>query len=131
MEDEAKEYFLEIRPTDQLEWSRCHTNAVIQTSFTVMGLKSMATYWVRVTATNEGGEGLPQALDNYITAMPPPGEHQCNLLTNIFALCFFKLVFVFFLFAVKPKFTDSKMKNFMVVKAGNTVRVSVSFEVQF
>ncbi|XP_056605985.1 immunoglobulin-like and fibronectin type III domain-containing protein 1 [Triplophysa dalaica] len=101
VEDEAKEYFLEIRPTDQLEWSRCHTNAVIQTSFTVMGLKSMASYWVRVTATNEGGEGLPQALDNYITAMPPP---------------------------VKPKFTDSKMKNFMVVIAGNTVRVSVSFE---
>ncbi|XP_057194214.1 immunoglobulin-like and fibronectin type III domain-containing protein 1 [Triplophysa rosa] len=101
VEDEAKEYCLEIRPTDQLEWSRCHTNAVIQTSFTVMGLKSMATYWVRVTATNEGGEGLPQALDNYITAMPPP---------------------------VIPKFTDSKMKNFMVVKAGNTVRVSVSFE---
>lgn len=36
-----------------------------------------------------------------------------------------------FVFAVKPKFTDSKMKNFMVVKAGNTMRVSVSFEVQY
>ncbi|XP_073726521.1 immunoglobulin-like and fibronectin type III domain-containing protein 1 [Misgurnus anguillicaudatus] len=101
VEDEAKGYFLEIRPTDQLDWSRCNTNAVIQTSFTIVGLKSMASYWVRVIATNEGGEGLPQGLDNYIIAMPPP---------------------------VKPKFTDSKMKSFMVVKAGNTVRVSVSFE---
>ncbi|XP_050967672.1 immunoglobulin-like and fibronectin type III domain-containing protein 1 [Labeo rohita] len=100
-EDEAKGYFVEIRPTDQLEWSRCNTNAVIQTSFTVVGLKSLATYWVRVIAVNEGGEGLPQSLDNYIIAMPPP---------------------------VKPKFTDKKMKSFMVVKAGNTVRVSVSFE---
>ncbi|XP_016374569.1 immunoglobulin-like and fibronectin type III domain-containing protein 1 isoform X2 [Sinocyclocheilus rhinocerous] len=100
-EDEAKGYFVEIRPTDQLEWSRSNTNAVIQTSFTAVGLKSMAMYWVRVIAVNEGGEGLPQSFDNYIIAMPPP---------------------------VKPKFTDKKMKSFMVVKAGNTVRVSVSFE---
>ncbi|XP_051754231.1 LOW QUALITY PROTEIN: immunoglobulin-like and fibronectin type III domain-containing protein 1 [Ctenopharyngodon idella] len=100
-EDEAKGYFVEIRPADQHEWSRYNTNTVIQTSFTVVGLKSMAMYWVRVIATNEGGEGLPQSFDNYIIAMPPP---------------------------VKPKFTDKKMKSFMVVKAGNTVRVSVSFE---
>ncbi|KAG1938947.1 immunoglobulin-like and fibronectin type III domain-containing protein [Pimephales promelas] len=100
-EDEAKGYFVEIRPAEQVEWSRYNTNAVIQTSLTVVGLKSMAMYWVRVIATNEGGEGLPQSFDNYIIAMPPP---------------------------VKPKFTDKKMKSFMVVKAGNTVRVSVSFE---
>ncbi|TRY89362.1 hypothetical protein DNTS_015301 [Danionella cerebrum] len=92
-EDEAKAYFVEIRPSDQLEWSRCNTNAVIQTSFTIVGLKSMAMYWVRVIAANEGGEGLPQGFDNYIIAMPP---------------------------AVKPKFTDKKLKSFMVVKAGNT-----------
>ncbi|XP_060775407.1 immunoglobulin-like and fibronectin type III domain-containing protein 1 isoform X2 [Neoarius graeffei] len=101
MEDEVKGYFVEIRPTDQMEWSRCNTNAIIQTSFTITGLKSLATYWVRVIATNEGGEGQPQGFDNYITAMPPP---------------------------LKPKFTDRKMKNFMVVKAGNTVRFTVGFE---
>lgn len=78
VEDEAKGYFLEIRPTGQLEWSRCNTSAVIQTSFTAGGLKSMAAYWLRVIATNEGGEGLPEALDNYITAMPPPGKHLHN-----------------------------------------------------
>nr|XP_021333032.1 immunoglobulin-like and fibronectin type III domain-containing protein 1 [Danio rerio] len=72
-EDEAKGYFVEIRPAEQLEWSRCNTNAVNQTSFTVVGLKSMAMYWVQVIATNEGGEGLPQSFDNYIIAMPPPG----------------------------------------------------------
>lgn len=73
-EDEAKGYFVEIRPAEQVEWSRYNTNAVIQTSFTVVGLKSMAMYWVRVIATNEGGEGLPQSFDNYIIAMPPPGK---------------------------------------------------------
>ncbi|XP_062853503.1 immunoglobulin-like and fibronectin type III domain-containing protein 1 [Trichomycterus rosablanca] len=101
IEDEAKGYFVEIRPVDQLDWSRCNTNATIKTSFTVAGLKSLAKYWVRVIATNEGGEGLPQAFDKYVIAMPPP---------------------------VKPKFTDRKMKNFMVVKAGDTVRVSIRFE---
>ncbi|KAK3574167.1 hypothetical protein QTP86_003453 [Hemibagrus guttatus] len=101
VEDEVKGYFVEIRPTDQMEWSRCKTNSIVQTSFTITGLKPLATYWVRVIAINEGGEGEPQGFNNYITAMPPP---------------------------VKPKFTDRKMKNFMVVKAGNTVRVSICFE---
>ncbi|XP_049335126.1 immunoglobulin-like and fibronectin type III domain-containing protein 1 [Astyanax mexicanus] len=101
VEDDAKGYFVEIRPTDQLEWSQCNMSAVVQTSFTVVGLKSLATYWVRVIATNEGGEGLPQGFDNYIIAMPPP---------------------------VKPKFTDKKMKSFIVVKSGNTVRVNIRFE---
>ncbi|KAL7833031.1 hypothetical protein SRHO_G00300490, partial [Serrasalmus rhombeus] len=100
-EDEAKGYFVEIRPTDQLEWNRCNASAVVQTSFTVVGLKALAAYWVRVIATNEGGEGLPRGFDNYVIAMPPP---------------------------VKPKFTDRKMKSFIVVKAGNTVRVNIRFE---
>ncbi|KAK7916433.1 hypothetical protein WMY93_012194 [Mugilogobius chulae] len=61
------------------------------------GSQSMAMYWVRVVATNEGGDGEPQELDNYIIAMPPP---------------------------VRPQFTDRKIKNFMVMKAGNSVRVN-------
>ncbi|XP_066520128.1 immunoglobulin-like and fibronectin type III domain-containing protein 1 [Hoplias malabaricus] len=101
VEDEAKGYFVEIRPTDQLEWNRCNSSAVTQTFFTVVGLKSLAMYWVRVIATNEGGEGLPHGFEKYIIAMPPP---------------------------VKPKFTDRKLKSFMVVKAGNTVRVNIRFE---
>ncbi|XP_053354707.1 immunoglobulin-like and fibronectin type III domain-containing protein 1 [Clarias gariepinus] len=101
IEDEVKGYFVEIRPTDQIEWSRCNTNAIVQTSFTVTGLKPLNSYWVRVIATNEGGEGPPKVFDNYTVAMPPP---------------------------VKPKFTERKMKNVMVVKAGNTVRASIPFE---
>lgn len=30
---------------------------------------------------------------------------------------------------VKPKFTDRKMKSFMVVRAGHSVRVNINFEV--
>lgn len=74
VQDEAKGYFVEIRPAENPEWGRCNSTAIITTSYNIMGLKSMAMYWVRVLATNEGGDGEPQELNNYIIAMPPPGE---------------------------------------------------------
>lgn len=74
VEDEAKGYFVEIRPAENTEWDRCNSNLITMTSYTVKGLKSLAMYWVRAIATNDGGEGEPQELDNYILAMPPPGE---------------------------------------------------------
>ena len=76
MEDEAKGYFVEIRPIENPEWIRCNTNYVTHTSFTVIGLKAMAMYWVRVIAINDGGEGEPHGFDDYIIAMPPPGNHS-------------------------------------------------------
>ncbi|XP_042563610.1 immunoglobulin-like and fibronectin type III domain-containing protein 1 [Clupea harengus] len=101
VQDEAKGYFLEVRPAESLEWNRSTTTPIILTSNTVKGLKAMAMYWVRVIATNEGGDGVPTDLDNYILAMPPP---------------------------VRPKFTTRNMQSFMVVRAGNTVRISLTFE---
>ncbi|XP_045078777.1 immunoglobulin-like and fibronectin type III domain-containing protein 1 isoform X4 [Coregonus clupeaformis] len=101
VEDEAKGYFVEIRPAESPEWDRCNNNPITMTSFTVKGMKSMAMYWVRVIATNDGGEGKPQELDNYILAMPPP---------------------------VRPRFTDQKVKSFMVVQAGNSARFNMNFE---
>ncbi|XP_053492546.1 immunoglobulin-like and fibronectin type III domain-containing protein 1.1 isoform X4 [Ictalurus furcatus] len=99
-QDEAKGYFVEIRPAESTEWNRCNTNAIIMTSYTVKGLKSMAMYWVRVIAVNEGGAGEPQELNNYILAMPPP---------------------------VRPRFTDARIKSFMIVKAGNSGRFTINY----
>uniref|UniRef100_A0A3P9HLQ3 Immunoglobulin like and fibronectin type III domain containing 1, tandem duplicate 2 n=1 Tax=Oryzias latipes TaxID=8090 RepID=A0A3P9HLQ3_ORYLA len=100
IQDEAKGYFVEIRQADSLEWSRCNTTPCIVTSFNVRGLRSMEMYWIRVITANDGGEGPPEELPNYVLAMPSP---------------------------VRPKFTK-RMKNFMVVKAGNSVRITVNFE---
>lgn len=75
VQDEVKGYYVEIRPAENTEWARCNSNVIITTSYTILGLKSMAMYWVRVIATNEGGDGKPQDLDNYIIAMPPPGRN--------------------------------------------------------
>lgn len=75
VEDEAEGYYVEIRPVEGLEWTRCNATPIIRTSYTVLGLKAMAPYWVRVIATNYGGDGEPLGFDNYIIAMPPPGEN--------------------------------------------------------
>ncbi|KAM6980872.1 immunoglobulin-like and fibronectin type III domain-containing protein 1.1 [Aplochiton taeniatus] len=101
VEDEAKGYFVEIRPAENPEWERCNSNPIIMCFFTVKGMKSMAMYWVRVIATNDGGEGQAQELDNYILAMPPP---------------------------VRPRFTDAKVQSFMIVRAGNSARFNINFE---
>uniref|UniRef100_A0A3B4T5G0 Immunoglobulin-like and fibronectin type III domain-containing protein 1 n=1 Tax=Seriola dumerili TaxID=41447 RepID=A0A3B4T5G0_SERDU len=101
VEDEAQGYYVEIRPIESLEWTRCNATPITLTSYTVLGLRAMATYWVRVIATNYGGDGEPQGFDNYIIAMPPP---------------------------VKPKFKDRNMKTFVVVRSGNTVRLHINFE---
>ncbi|XP_035806570.2 immunoglobulin-like and fibronectin type III domain-containing protein 1 isoform X2 [Amphiprion ocellaris] len=101
IQDEARGYFVEIRQADCLEWSRCNSSPIIMTSYSVKGLKSMDMYWVRVIATNDGGESVPEELSNYVLAMPSP---------------------------VRPKFTNNKMKTFIVVRAGNSVRITVNFE---
>ncbi|XP_070695062.1 immunoglobulin-like and fibronectin type III domain-containing protein 1 [Pempheris klunzingeri] len=101
IQDEAKGYFVEIRQAECLEWTLCNTTPNLTTSFSVKGLKPMDMYWVRVIATNDGGESAPEELANYVLAMPSP---------------------------VRPKFTNHKMKSFMVVRAGNSVRITVNFE---
>uniref|UniRef100_A0A3Q0QPI1 Immunoglobulin like and fibronectin type III domain containing 1, tandem duplicate 3 n=1 Tax=Amphilophus citrinellus TaxID=61819 RepID=A0A3Q0QPI1_AMPCI len=101
IQDEARGYFVEIRQADCIEWSRCNSTPIIMTSFSVKGLKSMDMYWVRVIAINDGGESEPEELPNYVLAMPSP---------------------------VRPKFTNTKMKSFLVVRAGNSVRITVNFE---
>uniref|UniRef100_A0A3Q2P6U5 Immunoglobulin-like and fibronectin type III domain-containing protein 1 n=1 Tax=Fundulus heteroclitus TaxID=8078 RepID=A0A3Q2P6U5_FUNHE len=101
IQDEAKGYYVEIRRADCIEWSRCNSVPVFMTSFNVKGLKSMDMYWVRVIAINDGGESTPEELPDYILAMPLP---------------------------VRPRFTNNKTKSFMVVRAGNSVRITVNFE---
>lgn len=77
---------MEIRPVESLEWTRCNVVPITVTSYSVHGLKAMDAYWVRVIATNYGGDGEPQGFDNFITAMPPPGEKNYNLNQELVSL---------------------------------------------
>lgn len=83
VEDEAEGYYVEIRPTESLEWTRCNAIPTTRTSYSVLGLKAMATYWVRVIATNYGGDGDSLGFDKWITAMPPPGENLFTLTSQM------------------------------------------------
>ncbi|XP_077428646.1 immunoglobulin-like and fibronectin type III domain-containing protein 1 [Vanacampus margaritifer] len=100
-QDEAQGYYVEIRPISSPEWTRCNVVPITPTTYTVRGLKAMSAYWVRVVATNYGGDGEPRGFDSHIIAMPPP---------------------------VRPKFKECNMKSFVVVRSGNTVRLNIPFE---
>ncbi|KAJ0023107.1 hypothetical protein NQD34_003006, partial [Periophthalmus magnuspinnatus] len=76
VQDEALGYYMEIRPIESLDWTRCNSTPITLTSYTVLGLKAMAAYWIRVIATNYGGDGEPQGFDNYFIAMPPSGKEK-------------------------------------------------------
>uniref|UniRef100_A0A8C0QNQ2 Immunoglobulin-like and fibronectin type III domain-containing protein 1 n=1 Tax=Canis lupus familiaris TaxID=9615 RepID=A0A8C0QNQ2_CANLF len=100
--DAAQGYVVELRGSDGLQWSPCHPGTVPATTFTVKGLRPQEGYFVRVTAVNDGGRGQPTALDTVVQAMPV---------------------------TVRPKFLmDSGTKDSRMVRAGDTVRVPISFE---
>lgn len=61
---------MELRGSDSLQWS--------QWSCTANGLCPQEGYFVQVTAVNNGGHGLPTALNTLVPAMPAAGE--CHLL---------------------------------------------------
>ncbi|XP_050003555.1 immunoglobulin-like and fibronectin type III domain-containing protein 1 [Alexandromys fortis] len=101
-DDEAQGFIVELCGSDNLQWSPCHVGTVPGTSFTVKGLRPQEGYLLRVTAVNDGGHGQATCLDSLVHAMPA---------------------------AVCPKFLmDSNTKDTLTVKAGDSIRVPVSFE---
>uniref|UniRef100_G1M0M1 Immunoglobulin-like and fibronectin type III domain-containing protein 1 n=1 Tax=Ailuropoda melanoleuca TaxID=9646 RepID=G1M0M1_AILME len=100
--DTAQGYVVELRASDSLQWSPCHEGTVPVTTFTAKGLRPQESYFVRVTAVNDGGRGQPTALDTLVQVMPV---------------------------AVRPKFLmDSSTRDSLMVRVGDTIRVPVYFE---
>ncbi|XP_048354060.1 immunoglobulin-like and fibronectin type III domain-containing protein 1 isoform X20 [Sphaerodactylus townsendi] len=101
-ESHAKGYIIEMRHSDILKWTQCNALPITTTSYTVRKLKPKEMYFLRVKAVNDGGSSDPVELDTYIQAVPP---------------------------SVYPKLLiNDTMKSFMIVKAGDTIRVRVPFE---
>uniref|UniRef100_A0A8D0B9U3 Immunoglobulin-like and fibronectin type III domain-containing protein 1 n=1 Tax=Salvator merianae TaxID=96440 RepID=A0A8D0B9U3_SALMN len=98
----VKGYIIEMRHCDILKWTQCNTLPIAATSYIVRGLKAREMYFLRVRAMNDGGLGNPVELDTCIKAAPP---------------------------TVYPKvLVKDNVKSFMVVKAGNTIRVHIPFQ---
>ncbi|KAM4860797.1 immunoglobulin-like and fibronectin type III domain-containing protein 1 [Thomomys bottae] len=100
--DKAQGYVVERCVSDSLQWHPCHMGTVPSTTFTAKGLQPQESYFMRVTAVNDGGCSQPTALDMLVHAMPV---------------------------TVCPRFLmDASSKDSLTVRAGDTIRVPVSFE---
>uniref|UniRef100_A0A8C3PVP6 Immunoglobulin-like and fibronectin type III domain-containing protein 1 n=1 Tax=Chrysolophus pictus TaxID=9089 RepID=A0A8C3PVP6_CHRPC len=98
----AKGYNVEMRSSNSLSWTKCNIFPIETTSYKVKGLHTKETYFLRVRAINDCGPGEATELEAFTEAVPP---------------------------VVSPRFIiDKTVKNFLVIKAGNAIRVNIPFE---
>ncbi|KAM6370098.1 immunoglobulin-like and fibronectin type III domain-containing protein 1 isoform 4-T4 [Pluvialis apricaria] len=99
---DVKGYEVEMRSSSNLNWTKCNAFPIEVTTYTVKGLQAKERYFLRVRAVNDSGPGEAAELEAFIKAAPP---------------------------AVSPRFLiDDTVKSFLVIKAGNTIRVNIPFE---
>ncbi|NXQ90644.1 IGFN1 protein, partial [Nyctibius grandis] len=98
----VKGYEVEMRSSNNLNWTKCNALPIAVTTYTVKGLQAEEMYFLRVRALNDSGPGEAAELEAYIEAPPP---------------------------VVSPRLLiDDTVKSFLLIKAGNTIRVNIPFE---
>ncbi|KAM6191870.1 immunoglobulin-like and fibronectin type III domain-containing protein 1 [Sarcoramphus papa] len=99
---DVKGYEVEMRSSKNLNWTKCNTLPIEVTTYTVKGLQAKERYFLRVRALNDSGPGEAAEIEACIKAAPP---------------------------VVSPRLLlDDTVKSFLVIKAGNTIRVNIPFE---
>ncbi|NXJ05073.1 IGFN1 protein, partial [Odontophorus gujanensis] len=99
---DVKGYDVEIRSSSNLSWTKCNIFPIETTTYKIKGLQTKEMYFLRVRALNDCGPGEAAELEARIEAVPP---------------------------VVSPRFIiDKTVKNFLVIKAGNAIRVNIPFE---
>ncbi|XP_021232736.1 immunoglobulin-like and fibronectin type III domain-containing protein 1 isoform X3 [Numida meleagris] len=99
---DVKGYDVEMRSSNNLSWTKCNIFPIEATTYKVKGLQTKETYFLRVRALNDCGPGEATELEACIEAVPP---------------------------VVSPRLIiDKRVKNFLVIKAGNAIRVDIPFE---
>ncbi|XP_035745631.1 immunoglobulin-like and fibronectin type III domain-containing protein 1 [Egretta garzetta] len=99
---DVKGYEVEMRSSNNLNWTKCNSLPIEVTTYTVKGLQAKEIYFLRVRALNDSGPGEATELEACIEAALP---------------------------VVSPRLLiDDTVKNFLVIKAGNTIRVNIPFE---
>ncbi|NXL85360.1 IGFN1 protein, partial [Alectura lathami] len=98
----VKGYDVEIRSSTSLSWTKCNVLPIEMTTYTVKGLQAKEVYFLRVTALNDCGPGEAAEVEACIESVPA---------------------------VVSPRFLiDDTVKSFLLIKAGNTIRVNIPFE---
>ncbi|XP_016159589.1 PREDICTED: immunoglobulin-like and fibronectin type III domain-containing protein 1 [Ficedula albicollis] len=100
--NDVKGYEVEMRPCNSLTWTKCFTLPAESTSCRVQGLQAREKLFLRVRALSDGGPGEPLELEACAGAAAP---------------------------VVSPRLLiDDTVKSFLVIKAGNPIRVKIPFE---
>uniref|UniRef100_A0A672TI71 Immunoglobulin like and fibronectin type III domain containing 1 n=1 Tax=Strigops habroptila TaxID=2489341 RepID=A0A672TI71_STRHB len=101
-EIDVKGYEVEMRSSNNLNWTKCNALPIEMTTYTVKGLRAKQIYFLRVRALNDSGPGEAAEIEASLGAAPP---------------------------VVPPRLLiDDTVKSFLVIKAGNTIRVNIPFE---
>ncbi|XP_057280473.1 immunoglobulin-like and fibronectin type III domain-containing protein 1 [Pezoporus wallicus] len=99
---DVKGYEVEVRSSNNLNWTKCNVLPIETTTYTVKGLQAKEIYFLRVRALNDSGPGEAAELEALLGPAPP---------------------------VVPPRLLiDDTVKSFLVIKAGNTIRVNIPFE---
>ncbi|NXC24521.1 IGFN1 protein, partial [Campylorhamphus procurvoides] len=100
--NDVKGYEVEMKLPHSPSWTRCLTLPAEATTATVKGLQAKEKYLLRVRALNDSGPGEATEVEAILEAAAP---------------------------VVPPRLLiDDTVKNLLVVKAGNPVRVNIPFE---
>ncbi|XP_027557676.1 immunoglobulin-like and fibronectin type III domain-containing protein 1 isoform X3 [Neopelma chrysocephalum] len=100
--NEVKGYEVEMRPSHGSSWTKCLTLPAEATSGTIKGLQPKEKYFLRVRALNDSGPGEAAELEAVMEAAAP---------------------------TVPPRLLiDDTVKNLLVIRAGNPIRVNIPFE---
>ncbi|XP_010144331.1 PREDICTED: immunoglobulin-like and fibronectin type III domain-containing protein 1, partial [Buceros rhinoceros silvestris] len=100
--NDVKGYEVEMRSSNSPNWTKCNARPIEMTTYTVKGLQAKEKYFLRVRALNDSGPGEAVELEAYVGAAPP---------------------------VVSPRLLiDDTVKSFLVIRAGNSIRVTIPFE---
>ncbi|XP_041278680.1 immunoglobulin-like and fibronectin type III domain-containing protein 1 isoform X6 [Onychostruthus taczanowskii] len=100
--NDVKGYEVEMRPCNSLSWTKCFTLPAESTSCRVQGLRAGEKLFLRVRALGDGGPGEASELEACAGAAAA---------------------------VVSPRLLiDDTVKSFLVIKAGNPIRVKIPFE---
>ncbi|NXY34082.1 IGFN1 protein, partial [Pomatorhinus ruficollis] len=99
--NDVKGYEVEMKPCNSLSWTKCFTLSAQSNSCRVQGLQAGEKLFLRVRALSDGGPGEASELQARAGAAP----------------------------VVSPRLLiDDTVKSFLVIKAGNPIRVKIPFE---
>ncbi|KAI1230863.1 hypothetical protein IHE44_0008295 [Lamprotornis superbus] len=100
--NDVKGYEVEMRPCNSLSWTKCFTLPAESTLCRVQGLQPREKLFLRVRALGDGGPGEPSELEACAGAAAA---------------------------VVSPRLLiDDTVKSFLLIKAGNPIRVKIPFE---